>query len=203
MLFAANRRLNVNVLLVCQIVTLIAVVVLLLRRQQAAVQDPRPAQLPDQLTRLDTRNQALDTQRRGTDHGIPRVLRRRGHHLSISLSEEHAATGMAAVNHEANDVPRPFLEAIAASEDASSLHRYGLFDLSEERDTILPEDGGSRHGLGLSLRLAQKYFFVPLGYALDGVINWSAEDPEGRGCIYLKGDQIEAVLDRIVNDAPS
>ena len=49
-----------NVLLVCQIVTLIAVIVLLLRRQQAAVQDPRLAQLPDQLTRLDARNQALD-----------------------------------------------------------------------------------------------------------------------------------------------
>jgi DNA recombination protein RmuC len=41
-----------NVLLVCQIVTFIAVIVLLLRRQQA------PAQ--DQLTRLDTRSQALD-----------------------------------------------------------------------------------------------------------------------------------------------
>jgi hypothetical protein len=38
---------------------------------------------------------------------------------------------------------------------------------------------------------------------LDGVINWSAENPEDSGCIYLKGDQIEAVLDRIVNDAPS
>jgi hypothetical protein len=48
---------------------------------------------------------------------------------------------MAAVNHGANDVARPFLlEAIAASEDASSLPRYGLFDLSEERDTILPEE---------------------------------------------------------------
>jgi hypothetical protein len=47
---------------------------------------------------------------------------------SLFLSEEHAATVMAAVNHEANDVAGPFLEAIAASEDASSLRRYGLFD---------------------------------------------------------------------------
>jgi hypothetical protein len=37
---------------------------------------------------------------------------------------------------------------------------------------------------------------------LDGAISWSVEDPEDRGA-YLKGDQIEAVLDRIVNDAPS
>ncbi len=49
-----------NLLLVCQIVTLIAVVVLLLRRPQVPAQDPRLAQLPDQLTRLDARNQALD-----------------------------------------------------------------------------------------------------------------------------------------------
>ncbi len=49
-----------NILLVCQIVTLIVVVVLLLRRQQMQAQDPRLAQLPDQLTRLDARNQALD-----------------------------------------------------------------------------------------------------------------------------------------------
>jgi DNA recombination protein RmuC len=47
-------------LLACQIVTLIVVVVLLLRRQQAPAQDVRLAQLPDQLTRLDARNQALD-----------------------------------------------------------------------------------------------------------------------------------------------
>jgi DNA recombination protein RmuC len=49
-----------NILLACQIVTLIVVVVLLLRRQQTQAQDPRLAQLPDQLTRLDARNQALD-----------------------------------------------------------------------------------------------------------------------------------------------
>jgi DNA recombination protein RmuC len=49
-----------TILLVCQIVTLAAVVFLLVRRQQPQVQDPRLAQLPDQLTRLDARNQALD-----------------------------------------------------------------------------------------------------------------------------------------------
>ncbi len=46
-------------LLAIQIVVLIAVVALLLRKQQAQ-SDPRLAQLPDQLTRLDARNQALD-----------------------------------------------------------------------------------------------------------------------------------------------
>jgi DNA recombination protein RmuC len=49
-----------NVLLVVQIVTLIVVVVLFLRKTQTQPQDVRLAQLPDQLTRLDARNQALD-----------------------------------------------------------------------------------------------------------------------------------------------
>ncbi len=47
-------------LLILQIVTLLAVIFLLLRKQAAPEQDPRLAQIPDQLTRLDARNQALD-----------------------------------------------------------------------------------------------------------------------------------------------
>lgn len=52
-------------LLILQIVTLLAVAVLaviflLFRRQAAPAQDPRLTQIPDQLTRLDARNQALD-----------------------------------------------------------------------------------------------------------------------------------------------
>ncbi|MCU1319817.1 MAG: hypothetical protein JWP98_1335 [Edaphobacter sp.] len=47
-------------LLILQIVTLLAVVFLLLRKQSPPQQDARLAQLPDQLTRLDVRNQALD-----------------------------------------------------------------------------------------------------------------------------------------------
>lgn len=47
-------------LLICQIVTLFAVVVLLLRKPQNPAQDQRLAQLPDQITRLDARSEALD-----------------------------------------------------------------------------------------------------------------------------------------------
>jgi DNA recombination protein RmuC len=47
-------------LLILQIVTLLAVIFLLLRKQAAPEQDPRLTQIPDQLTRLDARNQALD-----------------------------------------------------------------------------------------------------------------------------------------------
>jgi DNA recombination protein RmuC len=47
-------------LAILQIVTLLAVIFLLLRKPSAPVQDQRLAQIPDQITRLDARNQALD-----------------------------------------------------------------------------------------------------------------------------------------------
>jgi DNA recombination protein RmuC len=46
--------------IVAQLVTLLAVIFLLLRKPPAPGQDPRLTQLPDQLTRLDARNQAAD-----------------------------------------------------------------------------------------------------------------------------------------------
>lgn len=49
-----------TILIALQILILIAVVVLLMRRQQAPAVDPRMVQIPDQLTRLDARSEALD-----------------------------------------------------------------------------------------------------------------------------------------------
>lgn len=46
--------------LILQIITLLAVIFLLLRKPGVPAQDPRLTQIPDQLTRLDVRNQALD-----------------------------------------------------------------------------------------------------------------------------------------------
>src|SRR5882757_5614508 len=51
-------------LIVLQILTLLAVIFLLLRRQAAATQDPRAAQIPDQLARLDARSEAFDAHAR-------------------------------------------------------------------------------------------------------------------------------------------
>jgi len=51
-------------LIVLQILTLIAVIFLLLRRQAAAPQDPRAAQILDQLARLDARSEAFDAHAR-------------------------------------------------------------------------------------------------------------------------------------------
>lgn len=47
-------------LIILEVVTLLAVIFLLLRRQQGPGQDARLGQVPDQLTRLDARNAALD-----------------------------------------------------------------------------------------------------------------------------------------------
>ncbi len=49
-----------SALLIVNVVTLLAVLVLLLRKNPAAPQDSRLAQIPEQLTRLDARNEALD-----------------------------------------------------------------------------------------------------------------------------------------------
>lgn len=49
-----------TLLIVVQIVTLLLVVLLLLRKPQAPAADPRMSQIPDQLTRLDARSEALD-----------------------------------------------------------------------------------------------------------------------------------------------
>jgi DNA recombination protein RmuC len=47
-------------LLILQIITLLAIIFLLVRKQAAPAQDPRLGQIPDQLTRLDARQQAAD-----------------------------------------------------------------------------------------------------------------------------------------------
>jgi DNA recombination protein RmuC len=61
-------------LLILNLVTLLAVLVLLLRKSPAAPQDTRLTQIPDQLTRLDGRNEALDAHLRSGLADIRRDL---------------------------------------------------------------------------------------------------------------------------------
>jgi DNA recombination protein RmuC len=49
-----------TILIALQVLTLIAIAVLFTRRQQGPAVDPRMSQIPDQLTRLDARSDALD-----------------------------------------------------------------------------------------------------------------------------------------------
>ena len=49
-----------------------------------------------------------------------------------------------------------------------------------------------------------KHFFIPQGYTLNGEISWDAsDDPEDRGCIYIKDNAIEAVDFLIFAPGPS
>jgi DNA recombination protein RmuC len=61
-------------LLILNLITLLAVILLLFRKTPATPQDPRLAQIPDQLTRLDGRNEALDAHLRSGLADIRRDL---------------------------------------------------------------------------------------------------------------------------------
>jgi DNA recombination protein RmuC len=51
---------SLSIIVILQLITVIAVIVLLLRRQSGPQPDVRLAQIPDQLTRMDARNQAAE-----------------------------------------------------------------------------------------------------------------------------------------------
>ena len=78
-----------------------------------------------------------------------------------------------------------------------------VFDISEDRTTILPEEDESTHGLRLCLMLLVEHFLAPLGYLLNGEVSWDADDVNDRGSIFVKDNLIEDVEDVIVNAGPS
>ena len=98
-------------LLILNLVTLLAVVILLLRKSPAAPQDPRLAQIPEQLTRLDARNEALDTHLRS---GLAEIRR--------DLAEEARRTREAA----AADFTTLRTEITATIAELSGLLQNGL-----------------------------------------------------------------------------
>ena len=46
-------------------------------------------------------------------------------------------------------------------------------------------------------------FFKPRGYTVGGDLNWSGEESDDRGVLYIEGDSVEAVADVIENPGPS
>ena len=48
-----------------------------------------------------------------------------------------------------------------------------------------------------------EHFFKPHGYTLNGDLNWSGDDSDDRGVLYIEGDNVEAVGDVIENPGPS
>jgi hypothetical protein len=48
-----------------------------------------------------------------------------------------------------------------------------------------------------------EHFLAALGYVLNGEVSWTADDPDDRGCIFVKDNAIECVDDFIANQGPS
>lgn len=48
-----------------------------------------------------------------------------------------------------------------------------------------------------------KHFLGPWGYTLSGEVTWQGEEDEDRGTIFVKGNQVEAVLDSPERGRPS
>ena len=123
--------------------------------------------------------------------------------ITPPLSEDHAAIVLAVSNQEETDATRAIFAAIAASPESDLPAYGGLFTISEDRALIVPEEDESRHGLRLCLLQLIEHFFKPSGYVLNGEISWDGDEPDDRGWIFVKENQIEAVDDLIVNAGPS
>jgi hypothetical protein len=123
--------------------------------------------------------------------------------ISPPLTEEHAAVVLAFSRKEYNDLTKPIFANIAASPGEDLPAYMDVFDISEDRTTILPDEDESTHGLRLCLMLLVEHFLAPLGYLLDGEVSWDADDVNDRGSIFVKDNLIEDVEDEIVNAGPS
>ena len=123
--------------------------------------------------------------------------------VTPSLTETDARTIRAFVNLEPTDETRPLFAAIAGSSEPD-LPGYGsLLTVSEERDAIVPEEGESRHGVRLWLKLLIEHFLGPRGYVLNGEVEWDGEDLEDRGRLFIRDNQLEDVEDVTFNAGPS
>lgn len=123
--------------------------------------------------------------------------------ISPPLTEEHAAVVRAFSRKESNDLTKSIFAKIAASPGEDLPAYMDVFDISEDRTTILPDEDESCYGLRLCLVLLVEHYLAPLGYVLNGEVSWDADDVNDRGSIFVKDNLIEDVDDVIVNGGPS
>lgn len=119
------------------------------------------------------------------------------------LTKEHAALVRDFAQGEHTEFTEPIFAAIAASEEPDLPYSCGLFEVSEDRSLLVPEEGESRHGLATWVALLVKHILEPSGYVLNGEVGWSAEALDDRGCLFVKNNLLEAVEDIVVNPGPS
>ena len=109
------------------------------------------------------------------------------------LTRENAALVRDFAQGRQTDLAEPIFAAIAASQEPDLPYSCGLFEVSEDRSLLVPEEGESRHGLATWVALLVKHFLEPSGYVLNGEVSWSAEEPDDRGCLFVKNNLLEAV----------
>ena len=78
--------------------------------------------------------------------------------IAPPLTEEHAEIVLDFSNHRRTEKTAPIFAAVAASAEPDLPGYSGLFELSEERDLILPDEFESSHGLRLWLRAPDRAF---------------------------------------------
>ena len=123
--------------------------------------------------------------------------------IAPPLTEEDAEIVLDFSNHRRTEKTAPIFAAVAASAEPDLPGHTGLFELSDERDLILPDEFESSHGLRLWLVLLIEHFLAPLGYILDGEVSWTADEADDRGTIFVKNNTVECVDDLFVNQGPS
>jgi hypothetical protein len=123
--------------------------------------------------------------------------------VSPPLSKEHADLVLAFSKGERTELTEAIYESIAGSADTDLPDYAGLFELSDDRSMILPDESESRHGLRLWLELLIEHILEPLGYKLNGTVSWTADDDDDRGTIFVKDNDVETIDDVIFNEGPS
>jgi hypothetical protein len=123
--------------------------------------------------------------------------------INPPLTEEHAALVLAFSKGERSTQTEAIYDAIANSSEPDLPGYADLFELSEDRTLLLPEAGESRHGLRLWLALLIEHVLEPLSYTLNGDVEWTSDDADDRGSIYVKNNIVEMVDDVIFNPGPS
>jgi len=123
--------------------------------------------------------------------------------ISPPLTKEHADVVLAFAKGERNQLTEAIYKSIADSPDPDLPGYADLFELSEDRSLILPDESEGRHGLRLWLVLLIEHVLEPLAYVLNGEVSWTADEDDDRGTIYVKDNVVETIDDVIFNEGPS
>lgn len=127
-------------------------------------------------------------------------------HLDVrpALTPDHAKLIDALMQLKEDELTRPIFAAIRAS-DVPVLPYYGdQIYVTEDGSRIEASDDEQGVGLGRWLVLLLEHVFQPLGYTVNGEIEWDgADDLQDRGSFYVKDNVLEVIDAVIFTPGPS